>query len=296
MNAKQIVQRVALVLAGIACMAPGCEGDDVLKDPTFRLWCGEVLCDWKLDSGSVKRVATWHPNDYGVEFTDTPTEISQESTEGSDCMEFTAVANVDAGSQMKILVDFNLDGTPEFESRIAATNYREAKILIRGPENFTNTIRFTIRKDGQGQAVLAEIRLRRVTTCDGPRAELKDLHLGARCGVGAQCQTGDCCGGVCSQCCPGTDRRCKDGVACTQPNDELNAGPLSLSSFNRLPPMCGPGERRGRQGDECVAPGDCASNGCDGAMVHPYAYGSLACPDAGAGMLCFDSVIAGRCR
>ena len=102
MNRVQaILLRVGLAACGALCMAPGCNGD-VLSDSTFRLWCGDTLCDWQLDAGHVKQAATWHPDDYGVELVDTPTQISQKTTEGSSCMEFSAIADVEASAQMPL--------------------------------------------------------------------------------------------------------------------------------------------------------------------------------------------------
>ncbi len=290
MNArKQILQGTLLVLSAIACLAPGCEGD-VLKDPTFRLWCGESLCDWKIDTGTVQRVPTWHPTDYGVSFVATPSQISQESAQGSDCMEFSAVANVDASAQVKIQVDLNLDGTIDFEAPIAETNWRPAKILIHGPKNVGEQLRFVVRKEGVGNAVLAELRLRRVDTCTGPRVTIKDLPVGARCGDGAECTSGDCCLGTCSQCCPGESAGgCSGQVECAVPA-QLPPG-LSPYVLPRFPWLCGPGTHIGLGAAACVAASDCVSNACDGAIYHPAA----SCADGGTSG-CFDGVIAGHCR
>ena len=51
---------------GLACLAllVAC-GDNLIKDPSFDLWCGDVLCKpWEV-SGHVARVGTWHDRDYG---------------------------------------------------------------------------------------------------------------------------------------------------------------------------------------------------------------------------------------
>src|SRR5687768_13249661 len=107
-NPKRILALALAVVSG-GLLVAGC--DDVLEDPTFRMWCGESLCSWKLESGSVRRAPTWHKKDHGVELVDTPTAISQETTKTPKCLEFTTIADVEPGAQVTIGVDFNRDGT-----------------------------------------------------------------------------------------------------------------------------------------------------------------------------------------
>ena len=137
MSWKTLAAKVTLVGCAVACMAPGCNGD-VLNDSTFRLWCGDSLCAWHLDAGHVKQTSTWHADDYGVELLDTPTQISQDTREASDCMEFSAVADVDAAAGTRVQVDFNLDGVPDFDEAIAETHWGRARLLIHAPEHFTD--------------------------------------------------------------------------------------------------------------------------------------------------------------
>src|SRR5688572_27790724 len=103
----------ALLLSMLGVLIAGC--DDVVDDPTFRMWCGESLCSWKLEAGSIRRAPTWHKKDHGVEFEATPTIISQDTTKSPKCLEFTTIADVEPGAQMTIGVDFNRDGTIEEE-------------------------------------------------------------------------------------------------------------------------------------------------------------------------------------
>ena len=66
--------------------------------PGFDLWCGDELCAWKLERGEVKRVATWHEADAGVELVGSDAAIEQlapvNSGDGT-CIRFDLVANVD---------------------------------------------------------------------------------------------------------------------------------------------------------------------------------------------------------
>ena len=305
MKTKDWLLRAAIVLAGAACMAPGCNGD-VLSDPTFHLWCGEQLCTWKTDAGSVRRVPTWHANDYGVELVDTPTQISQETTEGSECMEFSAVADVEARAQVRIQVDFNLDGVPDFDEAIDETHWRPTKKIIHTPKGRGAHFRFIIRKEGTGRAVLAEMRLVRATSCTNPVIELKYLGIGDTCGSDAECKDGLCdtlslpqadggvavLPGTCGAC--SAARFCANGGVCKKPErTELDLSPGFF--YEPRPNLCAPGEAKGAAGEPCVADIDCASSTCEGVVLHP----NPAC-DGGVGLAgtsCKPTgVRAGRCR
>ncbi len=286
------ILRAAVALAGGACMAPGCNGD-VLSDSTFRLWCGQTLCDWRLDAGHVARVPTWHPDDYGVELSDAPTQISQETGEGSDCMEFSAIADVDVTSRVTVQVDYNLDGVADATFPIAESGFRPTRQLIYGPA-FAQRLRFIVRKDGPGRAVLAEIRLQRVTSCAGARVALANLGVGDACGVDAECTSGICCpassfGKVCSTCCDAApERACPPGRACGLPSADVGDARV----YTALPALCDPGRGLGRAGEPCIAAADCASQACVGVTF----LRASECPKAGASSCAIDRVRAGKCQ
>src|SRR5262249_37305589 len=152
------------ILAGAACMAPGCNGD-VLQDSALKLWCGEhedTLCAWRVDRGTVNKVPTWNDHEFGAELAEKGTQISQLSTEGSDCMEFSVVADVDAVADVKIGIDFDLDGSEDYTSSVGETHWHVARTLIHAPLGYGRLLRFMVRKQGEGHAVLAELRLQRV--------------------------------------------------------------------------------------------------------------------------------------
>ena len=35
-------------------------GESIVKDPNFDLWCGETLCNWQVEQGTITRAPTWH--------------------------------------------------------------------------------------------------------------------------------------------------------------------------------------------------------------------------------------------
>src|SRR5262245_25445423 len=133
---KRLVFQLLLVL-GLALTVVGCDVD-VLQDPTFRQWCGEKLCSWSLDEGSIRRAPTWHRDDYGVDFVDTPTIISQIVADTSpQCLLFTTVADVDPTAQMTVEIDFNNDGTADYVWAVPSAAWREVKTLVSAPLAYT---------------------------------------------------------------------------------------------------------------------------------------------------------------
>jgi hypothetical protein len=251
---------LSVVLAlGIAALGDDCDGD-IAQDPTFRDWCGASLCAWHLDAGSIKPAPTWNENDLGVSFVDTPTQISQVTTESqATCILFTSVADIDPTADMTLGVDFNNDGTVEQTWPIGATQWENVETEITAPAVYQG-ITFILRKAGTGTAILAEMRIQSSSGCTAPPVALSGLSLGEKCSTSAACAEGLTCTGVngydlCSQCSASVS--CGDGgVTCT-----------ARSVF--LPSQCGPGEALGAPKAPCLAGSDCQSGLCQGAQAIP---------------------------
>jgi hypothetical protein len=272
MSAKTFARRCAsqLAIGAFAATAVGgdCDGD-IVQDPTFRDWCGDALCAWKLDEGHLQRVPTWNENDFGVGFVDDPTQISQSTTESSaTCILFTSVANLDPAADVTLSVDFNGDGTIEYASQLGATRWQKVQTEITAPAAYQG-ITFILKKGGTGTAVLAEMRIQSSTGCTAAAAAVApgSLVLGEKCGGDGDCRAGLTCTGaasdlLCSQC--SSTVACADGAACS-----------ARSVF--LPSQCGPGDGLGAAGDPCLAASDCASGACDGATPVALADDAGAC-------------------
>jgi hypothetical protein len=234
-----------------------CEGN-VVADPTFRDWCGERLCAWRTDEGAISRVPTWNANDFGVSLLEAPTQISQDTSEASaTCLLFTTVANIDASAEVTLAVDFDIDGKVERQLSLGATRWHRVELEITAPAAYKG-IRFSIRKDGTGTAVVAEMRVRSTTGCTGPAPVLHDLVLGQTCASDGECESG-VCGDVsgfpvCTQ--------CSEQHPCT--NGECAAG-----FFPFL--QCGPGQHLGPARETCVTDSDCQSDRCEGTAMVPLA-------------------------
>jgi hypothetical protein len=290
--------RAALWLAAavaLATLGADCEGN-VVQDPTFRDWCGGSLCAWTLDAGSLRRVATWNPGDFGVSFLNTGTQISQVTQEhDATCLVFTTVADIDPSAQMTLLVDFNNDGTIDFQGPLGATDWHQVQAEVTAPKGYDG-ITFHLRKEGTGTAVLAEMRVVSATDCRAPAAHAP-FRLAESCVTTADCVTGLICtaDGFCAQC--GDTAACPDGVAC------------ETRAFRAQ--QCGPGQGLGKSGDPCTTPADCASGACDGSSLTSIAavFGQTdaGCPtsapqcdldaslDGGSSCACY-STHGGTCR
>ena len=246
--------RAALWLAAavaLATLGGDCE-DNVVQDPTFRDWCGASLCSWTLDSGQIQRVPTWSADDLGVSFVATGTQISQVTTEhDATCLLFTTTADIDPAAQMTLLVDFNNDGTIDFQAPLGAADWHQVQAEVTAPKGYDG-ITFHLRKAGTGTAVLAEMRVVSATDCKAPAAHAP-FRLAESCVTTADCAAGLVCtaDGLCAQC--GDTAACPDGVAC------------ETRAFRAQ--QCGPGQGLGKPGDPCTTPADCASGACDGSSV-----------------------------
>jgi hypothetical protein len=310
-RAAQFALLAALGSLGLG--AKGCDGD-LVDDPTFHEWCGESLCAWKLEQGSVRKAPTWHPKDYGVEFVDTPTAISQDVDDRPACLLFTTMADVDVSAELWLEIDFNRDGVVDYTQPIAATGFRVAENEIPAPL-FYDGFRIVLRKKGEGHAVLAQIRVQQKKNCAGDAPVLHDLPLGATCSMADQdsCTSGVCCSSVCSECCDekgigqtlpdggdvgNPETGCAAGGVCKRRADGLR-GPSFLQS---VPEQCNPGAKDRPSGSICLANDDCASGACDGAHATTLCAagdagtaGEAPFPDAGANCL-FTHVYEGHCR
>jgi len=318
-NKQRTLRRLAVVLAcALACaLVAAC--DDLVLDPTFKTWCGDALCAWKLDSGQIRRAPTWHAKDLGVELVDpaagTTTQISQETSSSPRCVAIVMVADVDPAAQVALGLDFGADGTVDFEQSIVANGFHEVKAQLTAPSVYAG-IRFTITKRGRGRAVLAQINVKSANDCTAPPLALRDLPLGARCNesTASSCGTGVCCFGSCAECCGvvgGADggldttaaeaRACSGGGACVIPSTGHSFAGLLLL----VPPaQCDPGKHDRPSGATCMTGSDCASDACEGAVAEARRFdatnGTTSCPaeypDVGGEGCFFARLRGGRCR
>jgi hypothetical protein len=267
---RRVGKRAAIWVAlafGFASLGDDCDGD-IVNDPTFRDWCGDTLCQWKLDAGHIAPVPTWNVDDLGVSFLDQGTQISQATTEsGATCILFTSVANIDPAADMTIGVDFNSDGSIDYTAPLGSTQWESVQTEITAPAAYQG-ITFFLTKGGTGTAILAEMRIQSSSGCTAQPPSITGLAFGEKCeaDAGDTCATGLTCFGVsgdqlCSQ--------CSDAVSCAN-------GAVCSTRSVFFPSQCGPGQGLGASGDPCLVGTDCMSGTCKGAM--PVALGEEAGP------------------
>jgi hypothetical protein len=171
----------------------------VIRDPGFDLWCGDSLCAWKLERGSIAKVPTWNEGDPGVELVGTDVAIEQLSPvtsadDNSHCIEFDLIANVDDTAELDLNIDVFGDGSVEHTERIPTARWQPLiyKLPIGGPGPYAG-IRFELVKKGDGRAMVAQLQASTSTGCDGLTPIVPaPAPNGAPCASGAGCQSGTC--------------------------------------------------------------------------------------------------------
>jgi hypothetical protein len=263
-----------------------------LRDPGYDLWCGEELCAWKVERGEIKRVATWHEGDSGVELVGTDVAISQltpldsadgqcrDQPDGSTkcthpddvCLEFSLLANIDDNAVVDLNIDVFGDGTIEHPQRLPIGKWQTLSYKIVIGQPFAG-VRFQLAKSGTGVAQLANIGAKLARNCDGlPVIDPGPAPLGAPCGDASDCTSG-ICGmsespvpfpgvsgflmpvNVCLGCSP--EQNCTTGSVC-------GVGE-AMSPVRAQETVCIPFNAK-QLGDSCFWFNECASNVCTGGV------------------------------
>jgi hypothetical protein len=238
-------------------------GGFITRDPGFDLWCGKSLCAWKLASGEVRRAATWHADDAGVELLAQGTAIEQftpvDSRDGT-CIRFDLVSDVEESAQAELLVDVYGDGTNERSFAIPTSRWKPVSFSFTVAPPFTG-IRFEIAKRGAGRAVVARMRAAVVRDgCPGiPPLFAGPAPLAALCDTDSGCVSGVCAAidlfsghGRCAGCDP-FEPVCAAGQVCGL----ADPGPPERP----VPVACVPAAAR-VLGEECMFDGECATGLC----------------------------------
>lgn len=257
------MNRTTLIAAALVSLVvfPGWEcGQPIIEDPGFDLWCDKQLCSWELTKGQVQRVATWHRSDYGVLMAGNPTVISQFSpvtSASSRCFLFELQANRDDGVTLTLEMDFLDDGPVEYSHELASDNWQEVQYRVATPEWYDG-VRFIIRKQGAGDAVLSHIRVTKASDCAGPPLDLASRGKGARCDDDGQCQSGRC-----AEVEQQPSSLVKVCTACRDDNDCAGYSVCGMQWGERLQlyrQCIGTGQHV--LGERCAADGECATGVC----------------------------------
>jgi hypothetical protein len=282
-----------LFLALLATQLGNTNCGEALRDPGYDLWCGEELCAWKVERGEIKRVATWHEGDAGVELVGVDAAISQLSPldsadgqcrdlpDGSTkctspddvCLEFSLLANIDGNAVVDLNLDIFSDGTFEHTQRLPISKWQPLtyKIVIGRP--FAG-VRFQLAKSGSGVAQLANIGARLARNCDGlPVIEPGPAPLGSPCASAGDCTSGICGAGSSPVPFPGVSGFLQPNLVCLgcDPDHPCTIGSSVCGVGDAQSPVraqetvCVPlGEKQ--LGDSCFWFNECASGYCTGGM------------------------------
>jgi hypothetical protein len=280
-----------LVFALPVLMGGECE-QPLVTDSGFDVWCGDALCAWHVDEGTIDKVPTWHARDYGVALVSRSTTISQILPYGSadlTCLHFKLLADIDPSVNVVLDLAFD-DGNSHVLQTLSTGPWTAIEYHLVTPTYF-RSLRVSIRKSGAGRAVLAQIQVdKSASDCEGtPPPGAVDRPAGASCETAAQCAAGQCEArplaaqsipdpgtprNVCAQC--AADADCAAGAVC---------GLAWSAAFPEPFPSClAPGGGVvGILGDRCLSGGECASGVCCEGICSTCCRGG---PDCGAGSVC----------
>jgi len=157
----------SLTVLCVALAACGSADDALVANPSFDRWCtGMSLCDWTMTEGVVK-AHTWHEDDLAVSFELAGSEISQRIEHSSTpCYLFDTIADVDTLARLTLYIDFDDDGIAEFQQQLPEVGWKSVTYAYPAPEGY-QSVRFIVRKEGAGRAVLAQFRVEGRGPCPG---------------------------------------------------------------------------------------------------------------------------------
>lgn len=259
-----------IVIVAAASQVGATDCGQITRDQGFDLWCGEVLCTWKLERGELKRVGTWNEKDPGVELVGDDVAIEQltpVTSSDTTCIRFELVADIAESAEVHLNADVFGDGSVEFSERLPTSHWKPLSFLIpvRAPYD---GVRFELTKRGSGKAVVAQLQAETATgECDGfTVVEPDPAPAGARCAMNDQCRSGMCrmvndpaawfgIAQVCVECDPGL------GVAAC-PASEVCGFDGYFSRVLGVTTSCVP-EASKRVGEQCRTDAECGTRICN---------------------------------
>ncbi len=267
-----------------ALLAAPC-GGDLLDDASFDLWCGDELCSWVVEQGAVEQAPTWHTEDKGARLVGETVVMSQLSdiTEAdASCIWLSLLADQETNVNLTVELDFMDDGTVDYEHPVTVTGFGRSDTQILAPERYSG-LRVRLRKVGDGDAVIAQIRAQRTLDedCAGEPIATHALPLGTECDEASECAGGSCSDTsvlgddvtnfsvvTCGEC--DADADCEGGQVCGVAWGDgmfpgktcLDAGSKALGEACTADAECGTGTCHEAQCAECSEDADCGGETC----------------------------------
>ena len=213
-----IIPRLTVLTCVMSLAACGAEAapTPLVQNPMLEVWCGEHPCQWTT-RGDTKRVGTWHPDDYAIELSGAGSAVTQVNPtvneQKSRCFSFSLTADIGEDARVWLELDFLDDGKVEFSSEIPKLQWGRKTFDIT-PPTWYQGVRFIIRNEGPGRAVVAQLEVvNNGFNCSAPPIPLWARPAGARCENDEDCAiqrcTGFACGGGCK-----TASECAAGEVC----------------------------------------------------------------------------------
>jgi hypothetical protein len=276
-----------LALAAAAASQLGAtDCGQIIRDPGFDLWCGDQLCSWKVERGSVERVPTWNEGDPGVALLGSDTAIEQltpVTDADTTCIEITMMSNVTLDAHVVLNIDVDDDGTIEQSEQLPTAAWQPLTFLvaIRAPYS---GVRFELAKTGPGSAELADINAVVSTACGAGQTPLdpRPVPIGEPCQGSADCRSGFCAlpvgllglpgaengNGVCASC---------DATSCG--SGEVCGAGIAPTVVAGVAPACVPAGSK-PLGELCLGDAECAAGPCvNDACSECNPVGSNSCPN-----------------
>ena len=153
------MNRTALLVSLMMCVvgAAACE-TDLIDDPGFQLWCGEELCAWELEEGEIRKVPTWHTHDYGVDLVGAPVLLSQAALRSASCVRIEVTSRVEEDAMVTVEVDADSDGEVDWTVPVDSSDRFVGQVQDVELDLSYEGV-FYLRKSGQGEAVVARLRV-----------------------------------------------------------------------------------------------------------------------------------------
>ncbi len=187
---QQLLRLGVLLLAVVVLPGWDC-GGPLLTNPGFDLWCGDTLCAWKVEAGSIRRVPTWHRSDFGVELLGGETVLSQLVHTNVECLVVELQAQRDPGVELSLELDFLGDGSSDHVQPITSKDWVPASFKLAAPTWYQD-VRFVVRKRGNGRAVLAHIGATIGSECKSSPLPFLNRPVGAGCRANSECALARC--------------------------------------------------------------------------------------------------------
>ena len=148
--------RIALLVTSLLCMAVTCE-TDLIDDAGFQLWCGERLCAWDLEQGSIRKVSTWHTHDYGVDLLGPQVVLSAPAQNSTSSVRIEVTSNIEENAAVSLEIDRDGDGAIDWSVSVPPSDGYVSRLWDPDVGVGFDGV-FYIRKSGEGRAVLARVR------------------------------------------------------------------------------------------------------------------------------------------